>query len=84
MPHPIQLPRVIEGGVDINDSREFELHPRAALATPMGECQSLSVTFTLRTSLQDVLGHPYMMSCKLFFYHYELIHRPFVGLNHQQ
>ena len=33
---PIQLPRVIEGGVDINDSREFELHPRAALATMGG------------------------------------------------
>ena len=31
-----QLPRVIEGGVDINDSREFELHPRAALATMGG------------------------------------------------
>ena len=24
---PFQLPRVIEGGVWINDSREFELHP---------------------------------------------------------
>ena len=31
-----------------------------------GECQSLSVTFTLRTSLLDVLGRPYMMSCKIF------------------
>ena len=31
-----QLPRVIEGGVDINDSREFELHPKAALATMGG------------------------------------------------
>ena len=31
-----------------------------------GECQSLSVTFTLRTSLLDVLGRPYMMSCKVF------------------
>ena len=30
------------------------------------ECQSLSVTFTLRTSLLDVLGRPYMMSCKVF------------------
>ena len=27
---PFQLPRVIEGGVDINDSREFELHPWGA------------------------------------------------------
>ena len=34
---------------------------------PGGKCQSLSVTFTLRTSLQDVLGRPYMMSCKFFF-----------------
>ena len=32
-----------------------------------GKCQSLSVTFTLRTSLQDVLGRPYMMSCIFFF-----------------
>ena len=30
------------------------------------ECQSLSVTFTLRTSLLDVLGRPYMTSCKVF------------------
>ena len=32
-----------------------------------GKFQSLSVTFTLRTSLQDVLGRPYMMSCIFFF-----------------
>ena len=31
-----------------------------------GKLQTLSVTFTLRTSLQDVLGRPYMMSCKVF------------------
>ena len=35
---------------------------------PPGECQSLSVTFTLRTSQLDVLGRPYMMSCKFFKY----------------
>ena len=31
-----------------------------------GKLQTLSVTFTLRTSLLDVLGRPYMMSCKVF------------------
>ena len=28
-----QLPRVIEGGVRVNDSREFEFYPGVALAT---------------------------------------------------
>ena len=32
----IQLPRAIEGGVWINDSREFEFPPSAALATSGG------------------------------------------------
>ena len=31
-----------------------------------GKLQSLSVTFTLRTSLMDILGRPYMTSCKVF------------------
>ena len=31
-----------------------------------GKLQTLSVTFTLRTSLLDVLGRPYMMSCRVF------------------
>ena len=31
-----------------------------------GKLQTLSVTFTLRTSLLDVLGRPYMTSCKVF------------------
>ena len=26
LPWPFQLPRVIEGGVEVNDSREFDLH----------------------------------------------------------
>ena len=37
---PIQLPRVIEGGVWINDSREFGFHISAALATVGGGVHS--------------------------------------------
>ena len=37
---PIQLPRVIEGGVWINDSREFGFHSSAALATGGGGVHS--------------------------------------------
>ena len=39
-PSPIQLPRVIEGGVWINDSREFGFHSSAALATGGGGVHS--------------------------------------------
>ena len=31
-----QLPRVIEGGVGVNDSREFEFYPGVALAARGG------------------------------------------------
>ena len=33
---PFQLPRVIEGGVGVNDSREFEFYPGVALAARGG------------------------------------------------
>ena len=38
--HSIQLPRVIEGGVWINDSREFGFHSSAALAAGGGGVHS--------------------------------------------
>ena len=46
----------------------------------MTQLQSLSVTFTLRISLLDVLGCPYMMSCKISKV-FQLKYT--VGLNHQ-
>ena len=36
MMEAFQLPRVIEGGVGVNDSREFEFYPGVALAARGG------------------------------------------------
>ena len=36
-------------------------------APPRGKIQTLSVTFTLRTSLKDVRGHSNRMSCNVLF-----------------
>ena len=43
---------------------------------PRGEIQTLSVTFTLRTSIKDVRGHSNRMSCNVLFLHFHLIFVP--------
>ena len=40
------------------------------------QCQTLSVTFTPRTSLKDVRGHSNRMSCNVLILHFHLIFVP--------
>ena len=56
-----ELAKLIRGALNIHFRKKLGIWPNKG-----DECQSLSVTFTLRTSLLYVLGRPYMTSCNFF------------------